>query len=755
MLFLTTLSVSFALILLLFITRTQLFEVGEVLGARGNTKAKKLRHGGTLFARITTAPVEEVGTLHVKMQGIKLQNTDGMFGKSDPFLEISAKVSAAGGLTWHPIYRSKPVMNDLNPKWPECSVDAARLCVDGNLNTPILVEVWDWEKSGKHVSMGKFETSINGLLQAQVGEPATKTAVVDMGKAFKLDKKGRDVGKIVVTTARLEGFVEPSAAAAQSSGFGSTPMADTATPTAFKIPESAPYAAAAAVSSSLPSFSEALDRPPPSFQTTAAMMMVANSFSNQKLSETNSSTAPISYVPVALPPPMAPPRMNVANKIPAGDGGSRPKFTDYLAGGCELDLCIAIDFTGSNGDPRKPGTLHYRPPDGQLNDYEKAITAVGGVIARYDADQQFPVLGFGAKYGGIIQHCFQIGSKPELDGIAGVLEAYRGVFRTGLTMSGPTVFAEVIDFAAAMARSNQEASKMIGKQSYKILMILTDGEVTDVAETKRAIHAASDAPLSIVIVGIGNADFSVMQNLDDFQDLGQGGGRDIVQFVQFSEHANNRSSLTRATLEEIPDQLVDYFTSKGMRPFPPISGSQFSLQAEDPTDEDIDLSLDVGPDGEISLGSYSGTVYDDTKYATFSDYSTLKPMALPSAPAPYQTSAPFNMPPSSNPYGQQPAAPYQSYGQQLPMAAQQQPSSNPYVQRPAAPYQSYGQPQPVAAQQPVKSNFFLVQVPANVKPGTQLQVQNPATKLQMVVTVPQGVAPGSTFPVEYVKKYEL
>ena len=82
--------------------------------------------------------------------------------------------------------------------------------------------------------------------------------------------------------------------------------------------------------------------------------------------------------------------------------------------------------------------MHYRHPDGQLNDYEKAITAVGGVIARYDTDQKFPVFGFGAKYGGIIQHCFQIGASEELDGIGGVLEAYRGVFRTGFPIAaGP------------------------------------------------------------------------------------------------------------------------------------------------------------------------------------------------------------------------------------------------------------------------------------------------------------------------------
>jgi hypothetical protein len=39
----------------------------------GNTKAKKLRRGGTLFARITKAP-EMAGKLHLKLRGVKLKN---------------------------------------------------------------------------------------------------------------------------------------------------------------------------------------------------------------------------------------------------------------------------------------------------------------------------------------------------------------------------------------------------------------------------------------------------------------------------------------------------------------------------------------------------------------------------------------------------------------------------------------------------------------------------------------------------------
>merc|ERR1719443_2241450 len=53
----------------------------------------------------------------------------------------------------------------------------------------------------------------------------------------------------------------------------------------------------------------------------------------------------------------------------------RPEFIDYLTGGCQISLAVAIDFTASNGDPRVPGTPHYFHTAGskQWNDYEKAI----------------------------------------------------------------------------------------------------------------------------------------------------------------------------------------------------------------------------------------------------------------------------------------------------------------------------------------------------------------------------------------------
>ena len=51
-------------------------------------------------------------------------------------------------------------------------------------------------------------------------------------------------------------------------------------------------------------------------------------------------------------------------------------------------------------------------------------------------------------------------------------------------------------------------------QQYFILLMLTDGIVSDMVPTKQAIIAASRLPMSIIIVGVGSANFDDMNELD-------------------------------------------------------------------------------------------------------------------------------------------------------------------------------------------------------------------------------------------------
>ena len=53
-------------------------------------------------------------------------------------------------------------------------------------------------------------------------------------------------------------------------------------------------------------------------------------------------------------------------------------FLEYVFGGCEIDLTIAIDFTLSNGDPRSRDSLHFFDPN--KNQYLQAIQSVGSIL---------------------------------------------------------------------------------------------------------------------------------------------------------------------------------------------------------------------------------------------------------------------------------------------------------------------------------------------------------------------------------------
>ena len=46
------------------------------------------------------------------------------------------------------------------------------------------------------------------------------------------------------------------------------------------------------------------------------------------------------------------------------------------------------------------------------------------------------------------------------------------------------------------------------KIEYFVLLIITDGDISDHEETKNAIVYASNLPMSIIIVGVGDANFT-------------------------------------------------------------------------------------------------------------------------------------------------------------------------------------------------------------------------------------------------------
>lgn len=263
-----------------------------------------------------------------------------------------------------------------------------------------------------------------------------------------------------------------------------------------------------------------------------------------------------------------------------------PSFLDYIVAGAKINLAVAVDLTASNQYPHHSTSLHHFPEllkvnDGNgnlvppissqlafgnqsvpFNEYQAAIAGLGQIIQEYDSDKIFPLYGFGFERLGVRQRCALFG---DCHGVKGLLSTYKSVIcDPDVRLSGPTDFAPVI--RSATMRLRQEMKDLKENQIvYHILLIITDGLITDINDTLAELVNASTLPISIVVVGVGGEDFSMMKLLDG--DDGNGGwrnlpdgrkARDIVQFVAMRNVQGNPFALARETLAEIPGQFLEY-----------------------------------------------------------------------------------------------------------------------------------------------------------------------------------------------------
>ncbi|KAJ1560681.1 Copine-8 [Cladochytrium tenue] len=266
-----------------------------------------------------------------------------------------------------------------------------------------------------------------------------------------------------------------------------------------------------------------------------------------------------------------------------------PQFLDFVAAGAQIDLAVAIDLTASNQYPHHPTSLHHFPElvgrrgsalgvpqpatqEGPMNEYQRAVVGVGQILQEYDSDKIFPMYGFGyEKPPGVRHRCGFFG---RAFGVQGLLELYHdSIVDPQLRLSGPTDFAPVIE---QVSRDLEE--KMRSEPSvlhYQVLLMVTDGLITDLDATLRSLSRAASLPLSVVVVGVGQEDFGAMNILDAddgdeaaawrLRPNGRGSIRDIVQFVPMREVGADPFALARETLAEIPDQFMQYVRERGIR----------------------------------------------------------------------------------------------------------------------------------------------------------------------------------------------
>ena len=218
------------------------------------------------------------------------------------------------------------------------------------------------------------------------------------------------------------------------------------------------------------------------------------------------------------------------------------------------NLIIGIDFTGSNlhqGQKSFGGkSLHSLSPY-ELNPYQRAIQIIGRTLEFLDEDNIIPCFGFGdirTKNHSVFPILSSTGSWCH--GVQDVLKSYESIV-PNVQMSGPTNFAPIINKAIQHLSSGS-------RREYHILIILTDGQVTDSdeEETIKAIVKATNYPLSIITIGVGDGPYDKME---EFDDLLPSRKFDNFQFVNYhkvmSQADDQDSAFALAALMEIPDQF--------------------------------------------------------------------------------------------------------------------------------------------------------------------------------------------------------
>jgi len=142
------------------------------------------------------------------------------------------------------------------------------------------------------------------------------------------------------------------------------------------------------------------------------------------------------------------------------------------------------------------------------------------------------------------------GPRP-CQGVEEVLQKYEKIAKQ-VILAGPTSFAPLIYEAIRLVKLEQQ---------YHILVIIADGKVdARKEETVAAIVAATDHPLSIIMVGVGDGPWETMEEFDDELPARKFDNFQFVEFNEIKESAGAvsgpkfESSFALAALMEIPDQ---------------------------------------------------------------------------------------------------------------------------------------------------------------------------------------------------------
>ena len=250
-------------------------------------------------------------------------------------------------------------------------------------------------------------------------------------------------------------------------------------------------------------------------------------------------------------------------------------FLDYVKRGFEINCTLAIDFSASCADMHR---LHEDTIE-HPNDFSSAIRSICEVVGRYDKDQMFPCYGFSAMLGDAktYQH-FPISldlNKEEIQGQDEIVNTYERCVQLVRPVE-PSHLAPTLHRVLADTLEGVEENP--DQPGYQLMILFTDGIIDDMTETIDVIVEASTAPMSVLIVGMGNGGkdpndpdsrgFGKIRDLcsDKLRSVvtGKSAKREIVSFVSWNDFKEKKpQQFARAALARVPKHFLSWVEMSG------------------------------------------------------------------------------------------------------------------------------------------------------------------------------------------------
>ena len=258
---------------------------------------------------------------------------------------------------------------------------------------------------------------------------------------------------------------------------------------------------------------------------------------------------------------------NASSPTSASGGGGASVFSSLSAYLAEPTISVFIDCTKSNqqtGERSFGGRSLHDISSGAPNPYEQVMESLLGALSVC----QCRLYGFGDSTTGA-KDTFPFsksGDPLPPPSQRSTVELYRGRIGT-VALAGGTCFAPAIKRTLAVYE------KATSRKGVHFCLIITDGPANSFKETHAALVEASKAPISVIIVGVGDGPWEDMHAFNASVHEPTSGGYGVRKFNNCNfvcledlraaaSGSGGVANLQQAALRDIPRQLEDMLKKK-------------------------------------------------------------------------------------------------------------------------------------------------------------------------------------------------